>query len=50
MNSKKETDEWIGVSKQEQQEIVAGISELNNGQSISRQRVMTKLRDKYKNA
>lgn len=50
VNSKKDTDDWIGVNKAEQAEIEAAIKELKDGKGISHQQVMTKLRNKFTDA
>jgi hypothetical protein len=46
VNSKKETTEWIGVSKAEQKGIEAAIKELNEGKGIVHQDAMSALRNK----
>ena len=50
VNSKKETTEWIGVSKTEQKGIEAAIQELNEGKGIAHQDVMNGLRNKVTHA
>jgi hypothetical protein len=46
INSKKDTDEWIGVSKAEQEGIGAAINEIDAGKGIPHEQVMSKLRFK----
>lgn len=47
INSKKDTDEWIGVSKAKQTGIHAAIKEIEEGKGIPHEEVMSKLRKKY---
>jgi len=47
INSKKDTDEWIGVNSSEKQGIIEAIKELNNGKGIPHDQVMERLRKKY---
>ena len=46
INSKKDSDEWIGVSKPEQEGIRAAINEIAAGKGIPHEQVMSKLRHK----
>lgn len=50
INSKKEIDEWIGVSKVEQAGIEAAIKEIEEGKGIPHEDVMSRLRKKYNHA
>ena len=50
INSKKDTDEWIGVNSSEKQGIIAAIEELNDGKGIPHEQVMARLREKYNHA
>ncbi|MFT3752392.1 MAG: hypothetical protein QM800_05775 [Paludibacter sp.] len=50
VNSKKDTNEWIGVSKSELKGIEAAIKELNEGKGVLHQDAMTKLRNKASHA
>jgi len=47
INSKKDIDEWIGVSDDEKQGIEAAIKELDSGNGIPHAQVMSKLRKKH---
>jgi hypothetical protein len=47
VNSKHESDEWIGVSDLEKEGIVAAINELESGYGKSHTEVIGKLRKKY---
>lgn len=46
INSKKDTDEWIGVSKTEQEGIRVALNEIDAGKEIPHEEVMSKLRYK----
>ena len=50
MNSKKNTDEWIGVSPAEQEGIEAALKEIEDGKGIPHEEVMSRLRKKYNHA
>lgn len=47
VNSKKDIDEWIGVTDTEKQEIETAIKELDLGKGIPHEQVMHNLRKKY---
>ena len=47
INSKKETDEWVGVSTSEQEGIEAAIKEIEEGKGIPHEDVMSRLRNKH---
>lgn len=50
INSKKDTDEWIGISKADQKGIEAAIHEIEAGKGIPHEQVMSKLRQKKSQA
>ena len=50
INSKKDTDEWIGVNSSEKQGIIDAIEELNEGKGIPHEQVMVRLKEKYNQA
>lgn len=47
INSKKEIDEWVGVTEDEKKGIEAAIIELESGQGIPHSEVIEKIRNKY---
>jgi hypothetical protein len=47
INSKRDTDEWIGVTSYEKQGIMDAIEELNDGKGIPHEQVILRLREKY---
>ena len=47
INSKRDTDEWIGVTSSEKQGIIDAIEELNDGKGIPHKQVIERLRKKY---
>ncbi len=47
INSKKDTDEWIGVTSSEKQGIMDAIGELNDGKGIPHEQVIQRLKKKY---
>ena len=47
INSKKDTDEWIGVSKAEQEGIEAAMDEMIDGKGIPHEEVMSRMRNKH---
>ncbi len=49
INSKRETDEWIGVNDDERHGIETAIKELDLGKGIPHAQVMSKFRKKYSN-
>jgi len=49
LNSKQNTDDWIGVNKVEQEGIEAARKELADGKGIPHQEVMSILRKKHHN-
>lgn len=50
INSNKDPDEWIGVSKAEQEGIEAAIKEIKDGKGIPHEEVMSRLKKKYPHA
>lgn len=44
VNSKRDTDEWIGVTSSEKQGIIDAIEELNDGKGIPHEEVIERLR------
>lgn len=44
VNSKRDTDEWIGVTSSEKQGIIDAIEELNDGKGIPHNQVIERLR------
>ena len=50
INSKRDTDEWIGVNSTEKHGIIDAIEELNDGKGIPNEQVMARLREKYNHA
>ncbi len=47
INSKKDIDEWVGVTDEEKQGIEAAIKELDSGKGIAHTQVMHKFRKKH---
>jgi hypothetical protein len=47
INSKRDSDEWVGVSDMEKETIVAAINEMESGYGKSHAEVISKLRKKY---
>jgi len=50
INSKKDSDEWIGVSITEQEGIEAAIKEIEEGKGIPHEEVMSRLKKKHNHA
>ncbi len=50
LKSKHDIDEWIGVSKEEQDCIEDALQELNDGKGVPHEEVMGKLRKKHLHA
>lgn len=49
INSKKETNEWIGISKEEIKQIETALYELESGKGIPNSLVMEKYLNRYQN-
>ena len=49
INSKRDTDEWIGVTESEKNGIESAITELEAGKGISHATIMQNFRTKYAN-
>jgi len=47
INSKKDIDEWVGVTDEEKQGIESAIEELDSGKGIAHTQVMRKFRKKH---
>jgi hypothetical protein len=50
INSKKDSDEWIGVSLEEQKGIEAALKEIEEGKGIPHEEVMSRLRKTHNHA
>lgn len=50
INSKKQSNDWIGVTEEEQQGVEEAIREMNEGKGISHEQVMSRLKSRYNHA